>query len=487
MKQIQLAFAGVVALALSAQAGTSPWWSEDFSSYVDISALTNQVVGVRTAPDDWTTSEGDQSEIVVGAYSNEYASAYYASGDVDLTDVLKLNTEGNDLVFVPRVADGETSSKIVVDADIFFVGSDSAPTGFDDNGDVQFALYLKTPAADDEESEESNVLCAYVYDAEAESGAWTELPGAAIDNYTWHHVQVAIDYAATYKTLKIYVDGVDYSGDNVQIANNRTSASGLTSVSFRGTGAIDNFVGQYEQEAPTYTFEAALFVDGESVESGLSDEVQVGTPAQFWVPLDNEGVKLAKVVVKDLSGEGSDTVYEFSYDEATDEWSVSPESDVVELYGEDGFAFVSAPTDSAPGESEIDTFTLIEVYYGESVEPPPPDDDHVGATAENGIVILDSSDEAAAGQTLEFTSIEIDGATATVGFDAAVYIPDGAETTITLPLLSAQSLDGPWVPVTATVTVTEEGGTAVVNLPENVPALFFKGFTNAEGVIDAAE
>ena len=136
MKQIQLAFAGVVALALSAQAGTSPWWSEDFSSYVDISALTNQVVGVRTAPDDWTTSEGDQSEIVVGAYSNEYASAYYASGDVDLTDVLKLNTEGNDLVFVPRVADGETSSKIVVDADIFFVGSDSAPTGFDDNGDV---------------------------------------------------------------------------------------------------------------------------------------------------------------------------------------------------------------------------------------------------------------------------------------------------------------------------------------------------------------
>lgn len=487
MKQIQLAFAGVVALALSAQAGTSPWWSEDFSSYADISALTNQVAGLRTSPDNWTTSEGDQSEIVPGAYSNEYASAYYATAGVDLEDVLKLDTEGNDLVFVPRAPEGDTSRKVVVDADIFFVGSDSAPTGFDDNNDVQFALYLKTPSPDEEEEGVGNVLCAYVYDEEAESGAWTELPGAAIDNCTWHHVQVTIDYGATFRTLKVYIDGVDCSGDNVHIAHNRSSASGLTSVSFRGTGVIDNFVGQYVLPAPTYTFRADFFVDGELVEEFTSDEEEVGKAAQLWLPMEENGVALAKVVLKDLSGEGSDTVYEFSYDEATDEWSVSPADEgVVEIFAEDGYVFFNAPTDSAPLESELDTFTLLEVYYGESVEPPPADD-HVGATAENGIVILDASDEAAAGQGLEFTSIAVDGETATVEFDAAVFIPDGAETTISLPILSAESLEGPWTPVSATVTVTGEGGTAVVNLPADAPALFFKGFTDAEGVVDPAE
>ena len=63
MKHISLAFAGVVAgsMALSAQAGTTEWWAESFTSTdyeYGIISLTNELTYTKGT---WTMLEGDGS------------------------------------------------------------------------------------------------------------------------------------------------------------------------------------------------------------------------------------------------------------------------------------------------------------------------------------------------------------------------------------------------------------------------------------------
>ena len=137
MKHLNLAFAGVVAgsLALSAQAGVSTWWSEDFSDYsLDINAMTNAFTKGT-----WTMAAGDGSTLKA-SYSNQVECLGGLSAAPE--NVLALSTEGKDLIFAPTNATA-VSSVTVVDADVFFVGSESAPS-FTDT-DIQFAMFLQVP------------------------------------------------------------------------------------------------------------------------------------------------------------------------------------------------------------------------------------------------------------------------------------------------------------------------------------------------------
>lgn len=370
MKRMHLALAALAtgAFALSAQAGETAWWTESFShlDYADgFDSLTN-----AAASGTWSIGEGnDGTALYVGAYSNETVDA--SCGVIE--DVLVLSTGGEDLEFDPVAPDpGDVTSEVLVDADIFFVGSDSAPTGFDSNSDVQFAIYLSAP---DAENTESNKLCAYVFDDTANEGAWVELDDTAgIEEKTWHHVQVALDYSGTDKMLNIFVDGT--SVGTFKVANNSNQPTTVNSVSFRGTGAIDNFTGKFVAAAPTHTFEAGVFVDGTAVANNdfiLSDEGQAGTPIEFEVPTDYEGTALTKVVVTNLST-GTATTYTFTTGAV---WTVSPDDGVVDVStAGEGAILVTAATDGAATDGDPAVYTLIEVYYGEESTPPePPADD----------------------------------------------------------------------------------------------------------------
>ena len=112
------AVAIAVAVGMSSHvmaASTNQWWSFDFDAVPSITALTNaefSSIGL------WSTADGDESSI---ATIPEHA-----------TTALKLDTQGNNLTWKPNTA--STSTVVLVDADIYLVGSDTAPTCFDMDG-----------------------------------------------------------------------------------------------------------------------------------------------------------------------------------------------------------------------------------------------------------------------------------------------------------------------------------------------------------------
>lgn len=366
MKHLNLAFAGVVAgsLALSAQAGVSTWWSESFTSTeftAGIHSLTNTTTYTKGT---WTMAEGDTSSLFTGAYSNEVASAY-----TNPNDVLVLSTEGNELTFAPTNATA-VSSVTVVDADVFFVGSESAPSFTDTdnpNGQpaIQFAMYLQVP-----EDGGDNAVMVYVRDQG--NAGWVALDGTStIADKTWHHVQVKIDYSVgTGRSVNVIIDGSDKTPQGgLVIANGATSATGLTSVSFRGTGAVDNFAGGWEtvDPLPLHTFTASAYVDGvldQTVEIAAAEGIQAGTGAEFFVTRTVGTKTIAKIVVKGFEG-ASDTEYTVT-DDGTD-FTVTPSgltylADVSEIS-------ITVPTDDAATTGAAQTYPALEVWYATPAPP----------------------------------------------------------------------------------------------------------------------
>lgn len=268
------AFAIAAVVGLTSQVfgtTTNNWWTEDFSAVADIAALTNVSY---SAVGQWSTAEGDESSID--------------------TQTLKLDTQGNNLTWTP--ASASTSVVVLVDADIYLVGSDSEPTGFDPANDVQTAVYLRN-YIDDNNTVTSSVLCAYVEDNQ-NNNVWVELEGVAMTNETWNAVRIEVDYAAAVPVAKFYVDGIllDARGAETTtafpIANNsnfsQESAQKVSSVSFRGTGAVDNFVGSQvlPGQALQLTFDVSTFTD--NVEDGAANtaggsNLTVAQGTQFWV------------------------------------------------------------------------------------------------------------------------------------------------------------------------------------------------------------
>ena len=268
------AFAIAAVVGLTSQvfgASTNQWWSEDFSAPADIVALTNVSY---SAVGQWSTAEGDESSID--------------------TQTLKLDTQGNNLTWTP--ASASTSVVVLVDADIYLVGSDSEPTGFDPANDVQTAVYLRN-YIDDNNTVTSSVLCAYVEDNQ-NNNVWVELEGVAMTNETWNAVRIEVDYAAAVPVAKFYVDGIllDARGAETTtafpIANNtnfsQEAAQKVSSVSFRGTGRVDNFVGRQVDpgQAQQLTFDVSVFTNnveyvGAAFAAWNGPSVSQGT--QFYV------------------------------------------------------------------------------------------------------------------------------------------------------------------------------------------------------------
>ena len=359
MKHLNLAFAGVVAgsLALSAQADT-PWWSEDFSDYqLDITQMTNRLVKAGI----WEMQEGDTSSLA-GSYSNDCATAITPTVP---SDVLVLNTEGNELTFTPTNAT-PASDVTVVDADVFFVGSDTEPNLSEDST-VQFALFLKVPE-DTGANGVSNSVMVYV-NPEIEGAEWVALPNTNIGDKTWHHVQVRINYPESgNRKVSVWIDGSEKTPKNgYVIANGGDGASRLSSVSFKGTGAVDNFTGSFADETKqTYTFTAAAYVDdvlntSVEIDGSGAEDIEVGKEAEFLVPRRFNNKPITNIVVKAQTG--TDDVYAVADDGTT--FTVTPDS----LSCTPGTTSVSITIDTTDAAT---TGPALVVYYGDYTPPPAP-------------------------------------------------------------------------------------------------------------------
>ncbi|MGI5867902.1 MAG: hypothetical protein ACOX9C_00460 [Kiritimatiellia bacterium] len=243
------AIAAVVGLtAQVVQAAPTEWWSEDFDTVADMTALTNVNY---SAEGRWTTAEGDESAID--------------------TQQLKLDTQGNNLTWTPSAA--STSTVVLVDADLYLVGSDTAPTGFDPDGDVQTAVYLKNNLDENGDITDS-VLCAYV--APRGTNEWVELEGVGVSftNEAWYAVQIKVDYSGASPKASFIVDDVllnEKGGATTAFLVSNTDEFGtpatkkVSSVSFRGTGRVDNFIGWQDtpEQAATITFTVETYTDNE--------------------------------------------------------------------------------------------------------------------------------------------------------------------------------------------------------------------------------
>ena len=196
-----IAVAAAVAMTSVMAASTSPWWAINFDSYAE-----GRVADVTEAQGTWTQNADDLSVIS--------------------EQKLVLDTQGEDLTWTPTPV-AENYDSVILDADVKFVASDVEPTT---TGDMQTAIYLK--ALEDDSTE----LCAYQTIEGAQ--VWGALEGFEIADGATKHVNITIKYndesGKPIVTVTIDETSVSYVAAN-------TTKKVVTSVSFRGTGTIDNF------------------------------------------------------------------------------------------------------------------------------------------------------------------------------------------------------------------------------------------------------
>ena len=247
-----LAFAAIAGLAVTGLSQSyTPWFNFNFDG-VAFAQLTNTAYTAGT----WAAGDGDMSDI----------EAY----DGTRLDVLKLNTQGTDLTFT--AAARSTDATVLIDTDVYLVASDSEPSGFDLNSDVQTAVFLKNLVDTENDDLVTNaVLCAYVETLDNEGKGWVELTGD-FSSESWYSLSIVITYGESGDPIAEYsLNGValarrDGSNDPLVIANAgvfATANRGVQSVSFRGTGFVDSFIGQTEAAAtlPDVTFDAMAYTD----------------------------------------------------------------------------------------------------------------------------------------------------------------------------------------------------------------------------------
>ena len=263
MKKAQL-FAGFAlfgALAMSASAAETAWWSVDFDSKT-IEQITNAADPAYATGQFARDAEADQSAIVVWDKEDVHVG----------TEVLKLDTQGTDLSWTPVAASG-TYNTVYIDSDIYFVGSDTEPSAaqFESaEAPVQTAIFLKN-TTDDQGNVTASTLCAYAFDAATKGNVWKELPNAGITDNSWAHIRVTVNYDGLDPMFSVYVNDVlqgDANGTtSFTVANadsfKAASKRKLNSVAFRGTGAVDNFAGAFEdKQAVIYKLANTVYFDG---------------------------------------------------------------------------------------------------------------------------------------------------------------------------------------------------------------------------------
>ncbi len=396
-----LALLALAGLGLSASGGvtTNDWWDVPFTSptaatdvegYGNVTLTVGEIGNLTNNWDDanqqpyfaglWTMVDGDESYI-----TNEFNPSGSFGGD----NCLKLDTQGNDLTWTVTnnnaMADG---LKALVDADLYLVGSDSEPTEFDENNDVQTAVYLKNEIEENSGETTNSVLCVYVYNGTSEANEWQELDGVELEDNAWAHVQVLVDHSDdgnNLPTVQVFVNGTQMHARNGD-ATSWTAANGSTaqtagrvsSVAFRGTGAVDNFVGQTLLETfSSYDFTAEVYMNGQLQETGTDGNVTrvVNAEAGATKTAKFEGFLtcnadfdrevdptwcLAKIEITNFVN-GSTTILNYSWN-STSFLVEGDESDAVEIITASGWQTglfdVSPTTEGATANS-----TIVKIYF----------------------------------------------------------------------------------------------------------------------------
>lgn len=220
-----IAFAVGLSAAQAAEE-TTQWWSVDFES--------GYANGVAVAP--VTKTDGVWSK--TGADASIVTNVAVSTNS---TFKVKLDTQEGSLVWAPT---GGVSSckKVLVDTDVYLVGSDEPPAT--DVTGVQTEVYLSTAG-------NSTNLYVHVRDTVGASNYWQKLSGSVSDK-TWVSLQIQMIYTNTAaprvsilvgSTPLVGVGAPGAPGTGLESFPVMNAVAGVTSVSFMGTGYLDNFVG----------------------------------------------------------------------------------------------------------------------------------------------------------------------------------------------------------------------------------------------------
>ena len=213
--------------------------NEDFEHNLALPAFVTNVTADLNQQ--WTFVDGDLSQIVAGPVS--------ATGSTEGAH-LELNTEGNDLTVNAAAV---TTAKSEITMKVRLVASDSEPSIADTS--VHAAVYLY----ENENDPTATALYALAYDTDAGENIWTNIANAVtlpgLTNGCTVALKVTTDFAAGTKTVTY--EGVMINAENlnaivtnlafaplavdVPMANpNEVEYNHLSSVSFRGTGGLDD-------------------------------------------------------------------------------------------------------------------------------------------------------------------------------------------------------------------------------------------------------
>lgn len=454
-----LAVAGLLGFGSHAFGAFTEIAGDTFENY-DEGTFTNQLDGTS-----WSFTDGDMSEITtqtVASITADLPVGYDKYGAAESTQVLKLNTEGNDLKFTTNTTEYAT---VLVDTLIKMVGSESEQA-IATNDYVQTAVYLDTSDTN------SPTLKAYITGA-GDTNEWVALSAEGVDvedgDWVWLQVTINYDQDNTMALVSYKVNDTtltNAAGASSFMAANNTHSYGkkkVTEVAFRGTGMVDNFsIAEETQQAAVATI-VTRFVDeeGKNIDQGMNFQYDYTIGSQSYGPMffdsparDHPQYTLVGVVLKDgdfnvisnfpgdtVSFSVSDTMFsdgqtyyvdgvyalpDFTVTvnfESTGGYTPPPETNTV-TYGEN-FTFVTnglydtgtlmVTNVTAGGAAFAFTTPLLAnvtadatlLLYGVNwIEPAPPADD-VTFTIEGGN-----------NANLVFTSMTIAGTTLTVEFTA---------------------------------------------------------------------
>lgn len=250
-KMMATAIAFAVGLS-TASAGrtTNDWWSVTMESGYTSNGLVragNNAGGTWSvkSPAGATLTVTNDASSVVGLASQGLGAA--VGGAAPFSYIAKLDTQGDSLTWTPAQQLGDV---VLVDADVYLVGSEDAPAI--SGGAVQTEVYLSTAGT-------TTNLCAHVGNGSETASVWKTLTGVVIADKSWVRLRIEIDYDATPPEVSFFVngykmsDGTAYSWD---VMYEGQAANKVNSVSFMGTGYLDNFVGQtvaVTADAPPFT------------------------------------------------------------------------------------------------------------------------------------------------------------------------------------------------------------------------------------------
>lgn len=470
MKTLTFAASAVAlgALSLAARADfATDWWSTDFEDVTwnqENDYLT--ISGAGTFRKE-SIAEGDADASDILAPNAVWKEGIPAEDNA----VLKLDTNGHNLVFTPaELAAGTQRDKTLIDADVYFVGSETEPT-LDDSQDakkIQAAIFLETP---EEGAGATSQLKVYTTDSSV-GNVWQALDTGNLftDEQAraglWLHVQITI--AGDNATYKIGAKGADLTnveGTTLPRAGIGFTTAAVSEVVFRGTGLVDNFTGKaITEQTVSYTYSAnitgseLISIDSQTAPSSQST-VTFNVPAG-----DTEGTALARIKVLDAAGAVARNIaVEIDIDEWT--WNLVENETTTTFSLDDGADIVVDVSSFITAERGG---VALQAYYGT-------DPDEGGSETE----YYDEGDEA------EFTAALNDGFDALPEGTAPVAIDENgfavtfvAQIEGTYQLVAVDAVDDDFATEGETVATQEaEVGDTVTLVDETAgtdPAKFYK-------------